>query len=117
MDKKISRLRRARKTRAKIAELKMVRLCVHRSNNHIYAQIVSAEGDKILAQASTVESAVKGQIKSGGSVAAAQVVGKAIAEKAKAQGIVSVVFDRGGCIYHGRIAALATAAREAGLEF
>ena len=117
MDKKISRIRRARKTRAKIAELKMVRLCVHRSNNHIYAQIVSAEGDKILAQASTVESAVKGQIKSGGSVAAAQVVGKAIAEKAKAAGVESVAFDRSGFRYHGRVKALAEAAREHGLSF
>ena len=117
MDKKISRIRRARKTRAKIAELKMVRLCVHRSNNHIYAQIVSAEGDKILAQASTVESAVKGQIKSGGSVAAAQVVGKAIAEKAKAAGVETVAFDRSGFRYHGRVKALAEAAREHGLSF
>ena len=117
MDKKISRVRRARKTRAKIAELKMVRLCVHRSNNHIYAQIIAAEGDKVLAQASTVEAEIKGQVKSGGSVAAAGLVGKAIAEKAKAAGIEKVAFDRSGFRYHGRVKALADAARENGLSF
>lgn len=114
MDKKTSRLRRARKTRAKIAELKMVRLCVFRTNNHIYAQILSAEGTT-LAQASTAEATVKEQIKSGGSVAAAQAVGKAIAEKAKAAGVEKVAFDRSGFKYHGRVKALAESAREHGL--
>ncbi|WP_434779399.1 50S ribosomal protein L18 [Neisseria sp. Ec49-e6-T10] len=117
MDKSISRIRRARKTRAKIAELNMVRLCVFRSNNHIYAQIISAEGDKVLAQASTVQADVKGQVKSGGNVAAAQLVGKAIAEKAKAVGVDKVAFDRSGFRYHGRVKALAEAAREHGLSF
>ena len=117
MDKKISRIRRARKTRAKIAELKMVRLCVYRSNSHIYAQVISAEGDKILAQASTIEAGIKEQVKSGGSVAAAQIVGKAIAEKAKAAGVEKVAFDRSGFRYHGRVKALAETAREHGLSF
>ncbi len=117
MDKKTSRIRRARKTRAKIAELNMVRLCVHRTNNHIYAQVISAEGDKVLAQASTNEAAIKEQIKSGGNIAAAQLVGKAVAEKAKVAGVEKVAFDRSGFRYHGRVKALAEAAREHGLSF
>ena len=117
MDKKTSRIRRARKTRAKIAELNMVRLCVHRTNNHIYAQIISAEGDKILAQASTAEASIKEQIKSGGNIAAAALVGKAVAEKAKVAGVEQVAFDRSGFRYHGRVKALAEAAREHGLSF
>ncbi len=117
MDKKTSRIRRARKTRAKIAELNMVRLCVHRTNNHIYAQIISAEGDKVLAQASTNEASIKEQIKSGGNVAAAALVGKAVAEKAKVAGVEQVAFDRSGFRYHGRVKALAEAAREHGLSF
>ena len=117
MDKKTSRIRRARKTRAKIAELNMVRLCVHRTNNHIYAQIISAEGDKVLAQASTNEASIKEQIKSGGNIAAAALVGKAVAEKAKVAGVEQVAFDRSGFRYHGRVKALAEAAREHGLSF
>ena len=117
MDKKTSRIRRARKTRAKIAELNMVRLCVHRTNNHIYAQIISAEGEKILAQASTAEASIKEQIKSGGNIAAAALVGKAVAEKAKVAGVEQVAFDRSGFRYHGRVKALAEAAREHGLSF
>ena len=105
MNKKVARLRRARKTRAKIAGLGIERLSVYRSNNHIYAQIISAEGDKVLAQASTVETAVRGDLKSGSSVAAAQLVGKRVA------------FDRSGFKYHGRVKALADAARENGLSF
>ena len=117
MDKNVARLRRARKTRAKIAELNMVRLCVHRTNNHIYAQVISAEGDKVLAQASTAEASIKEQIKSGGNIAAAALVGKAVAEKAKVAGVEKVAFDRSGFRYHGRVKALAEAAREHGLSF
>ena len=117
MDKHATRLRRARKTRARIADLKVVRLCVFRTNSHIYAQVISAEGDKVLASASTLEAEVRASLKSGGNVEAAAVVGKRIAEKAKAAGIESCAFDRAGYRFHGRIAALANAAREAGLKF
>ena len=112
-----SRLRRARKTRAKIAELKAIRLSVHRSNSHIYAQIIAETGDKVLASASTLEAEVRKELKNGGNVAAAAVVGKRIAEKAKAAGVTTVAFDRSGYKYHGRIKALADAARENGLSF
>ncbi len=117
MNKKIARLRRARKTRARIADLKMVRLCVFRTNSHIYAQIISAEGDKVLASASTVEAEVRGSLKSGGNTEAAAVVGKRIAERAKTIGVERVAFDRSGFQYHGRVKALAEAARENGLSF
>lgn len=115
-DKKQARLRRARKTRAKIAELKVNRLAVHRTNSHIYASLISAEGDKVLASASSL--ALRAELSgNGGSVAAAAIVGKAIAEKAKAAGVTQVAFDRSGFQFHGRIKALAEAAREAGLQF
>ena len=117
MNKKIARLRRARKTRARIADLRMVRLCVFRTNSHIYAQIISAEGDKVLASASTVEAEVRGSLKSGGTTEAAAVVGKRIAERAKTIGVEKVAFDRSGFQYHGRVKALAEAARENGLSF
>jgi large subunit ribosomal protein L18 len=117
MDKKEARLRRARKTRAKIAELKMVRLAVHRSNCHIYAQIFSGCGTRVLAAASTMEADVKKQVPNGGCVEAAKVVGKLIAERAKVKGIDAVAFDRSGFQYHGRVKALAEAAREGGLKF
>ena len=117
MNKKIARLHRARKTRARIADLKMVRLCVFRTNSHIYAQIISAEGDKVLASASTVEAEVRGSLKSGGNTEAAAVVGKRIAERAKTIGVEKVAFDRSGFQYHGRVKALAEAARENGLSF
>lgn len=117
MNKRIARLRRARKTRARIADLKMVRLCVFRTNSHVYAQIISAEGGKVLVSASTVEAEVRGSLKSGGNVEAATIVGKRIAEKAKASGIEKVAFDRSGFQYHGRVKALAEAARENGLSF
>ena len=117
MNKKIARLRRARKTRARIADLRMVRLCVFRTNSHIYAQIISAEGDKVLASASTVEAEVRGSLKSGGNTEAAAVVGKRIAERAKAIVVEKVAFDRSGFQYHGRVKALAEAARENGLSF
>lgn len=112
-----ARLRRARKTRAKIAELKVTRLSVHRTNTHIYAQIIAEGGDKVLASASTVEKEVRNEIKNGGNIAAAVLIGKRIAEKAKAAGITQVAFDRSGFRYHGRVKALADAARESGLTF
>ncbi|MDO4696568.1 MAG: 50S ribosomal protein L18 [Neisseria sp.] len=117
MDKHATRLRRARKTRARIADLKVVRLCVFRTNSHIYAQVISAEGDKVLASASTLEAEVRTNLKSGGNVEAAALIGKRIAEKAKAAGIEKVAFDRSGFQYHGRVKALAEAARENGLSF
>jgi large subunit ribosomal protein L18 len=117
MNKKEARLRRARKTRAKIAELKVARLCVHRTNCHIYAQIYSGCGTKVLAAASTVEADVRKQVPNGGNVEAAKAVGKLIAERAKAQGLSDVAFDRSGFNYHGRVKALADAAREGGLKF
>jgi large subunit ribosomal protein L18 len=112
-----NRLRRARKTRAKIAELKVTRLSVHRTNTHIYAQIIAETGDKVLASASTVEADVRKKVKNGGNVEAAAAIGKLIAEKAKKAGITTVAFDRSGYKYHGRIKALADAAREIGLSF
>lgn len=112
-----NRLRRARKTRAKIAELKVTRLSVHRTNTHIYAQIIAESGDKVIASASTVEADVRKNIKNGGNVEAAAAIGKLIAEKAKKAGINTVAFDRSGYKYHGRIKALADAARENGLSF
>ncbi|MTD32946.1 50S ribosomal protein L18 [Paludibacterium denitrificans] len=117
MDKKQARLRRARKTRARIAELKMVRLAVYRTNSHIYAQIIDETGSKVLASASSLEAEVRAELSNGGNVAAAVVVGKRIAEKAKAAGIEKVSFDRSGFKYHGRMKALADAAREHGLVF
>lgn len=117
MNKKAVRLRRARKTRAKIAELNMVRLTVFRSNSHIYAQVISGCGGKVLASASTVEAEVRGRVANGGNKAAATEVGKLIAERAKAAGVESVAFDRSGFLYHGRVQALAEAAREGGLKF
>lgn len=112
-----NRLRRARKTRAKIAELKVTRLSVHRTNMHIYAQIIAETGDKVIASASTVEADVRKNLKNGGNVEAAAVIGKLIAEKAKKAGVTTVAFDRSGYKYHGRIKALADAARENGLSF
>ncbi|HMJ50180.1 MAG TPA: 50S ribosomal protein L18 [Burkholderiales bacterium] len=115
--KKTARLRRSRKTRNKIAELKALRLMVHRTNQHIYAQVADANGAKILIAASTVEPEVRKKLKYGGNIKAASMVGKRIAEKAKKQGIVNVAFDRSGFKYHGRVKALAEAAREHGLKF
>ena len=117
IDKKQARLRRARKTRAKIAELKSVRLSVHRTNSHIYAQVFSSCGSKVLAAASSLEPEVRKELANGGNTAAAAVIGKLIAERAKSAGIEQVAFDRGGFQYHGRVKALADAAREAGLKF
>lgn len=113
--KKESRLRRARRARAKIRELGAVRLCVNRTPRHIYAQIISADGGQVLASASTLD----GSLRNGttGNIEAATKVGKLIAERAKAAGVSSVAFDRGGFKFHGRVKALADAAREGGLEF
>ena len=116
-DKKLARLRRARQTRAKIAELKAVRLTVHRSNSHIYAQVIDATGSRVLASASTAEPEARQAQKYGGNVKAAAAVGKRIAEKAKQAGVEAVAFDRSGYRFHGRVKALAEAAREAGLKF
>jgi len=117
MDKKIARARRSRRTRVRIALQGTNRLVVARSNCHIYAQIIAPAGDKVLASASTLEADVRKSIKSGGDRAAATIVGKRIAEKAKAAGIEAVAFDRSGFKYHGRVKALADAAREGGLKF
>lgn len=117
LDKKLNRLRRARKARAKIRELEVSRLSVHRTPQHIYAQIIGADGGTVLVSASTLETEVRKGIKNGGNVEAASIVGARIAEKAKAAGIDTVAFDRSGFRYHGRVKALAEAAREAGLKF
>jgi large subunit ribosomal protein L18 len=121
IDKKESRLRRARATRARIALQKVNRLTVNRTNTHIYASVISADGARVLATASTVETEVRNQLASakgkGGNVSAAKLVGERIAQRAKAAGIEQVAFDRAGFRYHGRVKALAEAAREAGLKF
>ena len=117
MNKKDARVRRARKTRIRIGIQRATRLVVSRTNCHIYAQIIAPTGDRVLASASTVEADVRKDVKNGGNKAAAAIVGKRIADKAKALGIEAVAFDRSGFRYHGRVQALAEAAREAGLKF
>ncbi len=117
MDKKASRQRRARKSRAKIRELGRPRLCVHRTPRHIYAQIIDGSGDRVLASASTLDKELRKEINATGNAAAAASIGKAVAERAKAAGVSVVAFDRSGFKYHGRVKALAEAARENGLEF
>lgn len=117
MDKKSSRIRRSRKTRAKIRELGADRLTIYRTPRHTYAQIISGESGKVVASASTLAKDIKGEVKYSGNVDAAIAVGKAIAEKAKQVGVESVAFDRSGYKYHGRVKALADAAREHGLKF
>jgi large subunit ribosomal protein L18 len=116
MEKKQSRLRRARKTRAKIRELRVPRLSVHRTARHIYAQIIAPDGGTVLASASTSQPDLRKALGRTGNVAAAQAVGKMIAENARSAGIDQVAFDRSGFRYHGRIKALADAARENGLK-
>lgn len=111
------RLRRARRTRAKISELRAIRLTVHRTNQHVYAQIIDPTGAKVLASASSIEPEVRKELGNGGNVKAASLVGQRIAQKAKQAGIETVAFDRSGFRYHGRIKALADAARESGLKF
>ena len=117
IDKNQARLRRARKTRLKIAELKSLRLSVHRTNLHIYAQVFSSCGSKVLVSASSLEPEIRKDLANGGTTKAATLIGKLIAERAKQAGIEQVAFDRGGFQYHGRVKALAEAAREAGLKF
>jgi large subunit ribosomal protein L18 len=117
MDKRQARTRRARQTRIRIAEQRATRLVVGRSNSHIYAQIIAPTGDKVLASASTLEAEVRKDVKNGGNKAAAALIGKRIAERAKALGIETVAFDRSGFRFHGRVKALADAAREGGLKF
>ena len=117
LDKKQNRLRRARKARAKIFDLEVNRLSVHRSPRHIYAQVIGPDGGTVIASASSLEVEVRKGVKNGGNVKAAAIVGARIAENAKAAGIDAVAFDRSGFRYHGRVKALAEAAREAGLKF
>ncbi|KRI01140.1 MAG: 50S ribosomal protein L18 [Hydrogenophaga sp.] len=120
MTKKEQRLRRARQTRIRIATQGVARLTVTRTNLHIYASVISGDGAKVLASASTAEADVRkslGASGKGGNATAAQLIGKRIAEKAKAAGVETVAFDRSGFAYHGRVKALADAAREAGLQF
>jgi large subunit ribosomal protein L18 len=120
LNKKDQRVRRSRQTRARIAVQRVARLSVYRTNLHIYASVISDDGSKVLASASTAEADIRkelGTAGKGGNVAAATIIGKRIAEKAKAAGIDKVAFDRAGFAYHGRIKALAEAAREAGLQF
>lgn len=117
MDKKQSRLRRARRGRAHIKKLGANRLCIFRTPRHIYAQIISPEGNRVVASASTLDSDVRKDVEKTGGAAAATVVGKVVAERAKAAGVTRVAFDRSGFKFHGRVKALADAARESGLEF
>lgn len=118
MDKKIARLRRAIKTRCRLHSLGVVRLAVHRTSKHIYAQIIKPISGDIIVSASTVESSLRQELKNNtGNKEAAIVIGKRIAERAKAKGIHSIAFDRSGYRYHGRVKALADAAREGGLQF
>jgi large subunit ribosomal protein L18 len=112
-----ARMRRARKARAQIRSLAVARLSVHRTPRHIYAQVIGPDGGTVVAAASTVQETVREGLKSTGNIAAAAAVGKAIAEKARAAGVTKVAFDRSGFRFHGRVKALADAAREAGLEF
>lgn len=114
-DKKVIRLRRARRSRLKMRELEAVRLCVYRSSQHMYAQVISADGSKVLASASTLDASLRGG--NTGNAEAAKQVGLLVAERAKAAGVTKVSFDRSGFKYHGRVKALADAAREGGLEF
>lgn len=117
MDKKDQRLRRARRTRARIRAQGVPRLTIHRTPRHIYAQVMAAEGDRVLASASTVQTETRGAVKGTGNIEAASLVGRRIAEKAVQAGVEQVAFDRSGFRYHGRVKALADAARENGLQF
>jgi large subunit ribosomal protein L18 len=112
-----SRLRRARQTRIRIRINGAVRLTVHRTNTHIYAQLTSPEGNKVIASASSLEKEVRSKLKHGGNLKAAEMIGQRIAQKAKEKGIETVAFDRAGYRYHGRVKALADAARAGGLKF
>jgi large subunit ribosomal protein L18 len=117
MDKKSSRLRRAARSRAKIRELEVYRLTVHRTPRHIYAQVLTHDSSKVIAAASTLDPEVKKALSATGNKAAAELVGKTVAERAAKNGVTEVAFDRSGFRYHGRVKALADAARENGLQF
>jgi large subunit ribosomal protein L18 len=117
MEKKVARLRRAKRTRLKMKELQVERLVVNRTPRHIYAQVISADNGKVLASASSVDKSVRGDVKYTGNVNAAETVGALIAERAKEAGVTKVAFDRSGYKYHGRVKALAEAARANGLQF
>ncbi len=117
MDKKQSRLRRARKSRARMRELGVPRLSIHRTPRHIYAQVLAPEGGTVLVAASTLQKDFRAKAGNGGNADAAAEIGRAIAEKALAAGVKKIAFDRSGFRYHGRVKALADAAREAGLDF
>lgn len=117
MDKKAKRLRRATRARARIKRVRVARLTVHRTPRHIYAQVIAAEGGRTLATASTLDKELKQTLKGTGNVSAAAAVGKLIAERSKNAGVEEVAFDRSGFRYHGRVRALADAARESGLKF
>ncbi|PSJ41147.1 50S ribosomal protein L18 [Zobellella taiwanensis] len=117
MDKKAARIRRATKARKKMLELGATRLVVHRTPRHIYAQVIAPNSSAVLASASTVEKSLREQVKYTGNIDAAALVGKTVAERALEKGVTNVAFDRSGFQYHGRVAALAAAAREAGLQF
>ncbi len=117
MDKKEKRLRRSRRARAKIKELAVNRLTIHKTPRHIYAQVIAPNGSEVIAAVNTAQASIKSEVKYTGNCDAAVVVGKAIAEKAKEAGITKVAFDRSGFKYHGRVKSLADAARENGLEF
>ena len=117
MDKKTTRLRRARRGRAHIRKLGASRLCVHRTPRHIYAQVIAADGDRVIACASTLDGDVRNEVGKTGNIEAAATVGKMVAERAKAAGVTRVAFDRSGFKYHGRVKALADAVREVGLDF
>ena len=116
-EKNIARLRRAKQTRHKIREIGAMRLSVHRTNGHIYAQITSPQGDKVIVAASSLDKEMRGQLKTGGNKKAAEMVGQRIAQKAKEKGVQAVAFDRAGYRYHGRVKALAESARASGLKF
>jgi large subunit ribosomal protein L18 len=117
MKKKVSRIRRSKRGRMRIMEAEAVRLCVHRTPRHIYAQVISPSGSTVLVCASTLDKTIRGKLKSTGNIEAAQLIGKLVAERAIEAGIRQVAFDRSGFQYHGRVKALADAARESGLEF
>src|SRR5262245_47424757 len=117
MNKKISRIRRSRKTRLKIRELEVMRLCVFKTPRHMYAQVTTADGSKTLVAASTLDKDLKKKVKHTGNIDAAKEVGKLVAKRALEAGIQAVAFDRSGFRFHGRIKALADSAREGGLEF
>lgn len=117
MDKKVARQRRARRARVKIRDLGAYRLCVHRTPRHTYAQVIAPAADRTLVAASTLEKEIIEALRSGGNIEAAKVVGRMIAERAQAAGVSEVAFDRSGFKFHGRVKALAEAAREAGLKF